>query len=102
MTTRASSGHGTLALRVAGDRERRTTTLPTHVFVTVADRQHPGVLVEWVRGPSNQWFGRVMWADPDGGVHIEVLPSDSIRRLLKNGPSTGSAAGSPPAPLASS
>lgn len=77
MTTRASSGHGTLAQRVAG--RRPVTPLPAHVVVAQDGQEHPGILVEWI-GRDGTWVGRAVWADREGMVHVGVLPSGSIRR----------------------
>lgn len=77
MTRRASSGHGTLAQRVAGG--GHSAKLPTHVELEHEGQHHPGILLEWINR-AGDWHGRVVWADDDGGVHLQVVDSRSIRR----------------------
>lgn len=78
MTRRVSSGHGTLAARVAG---RRTgVRLPANVWVVVEGVRYPGILLEWLRGDGG-WQARVAWASSSSAVHVEVLSADSVSPL---------------------
>lgn len=75
MTSRVSSGHGTLADRVAG--RSPALRLPASVWVSMDGARHPGILLEWLREESG-WKARVVWASSVSAVHVEVLAGDVI------------------------
>ena len=78
MTRKVSSGHGSLADRVAG--RPPAVRLPANVWVMIDDNRHPGILLEWLRGEAG-WQARVAWASSPSAVHLEVLPADAVRPL---------------------